>query len=394
MTRRALAVAVLAALVVATDAHGQAVSIQADAAHTGNAIGAGLRPPLRRAWSRSLPGRISYPVVADGRVFVIRQRPWPRGSEVVALTTRTGRVLWRHDLGRDAAAGGVGVGSGKVVVTRQSYYDPGDPSGVLALAPADGRVLWEQGTGLFTGQPPVVDGGVVYVNGLNQVGVTALSLADGAVLWRAQTESGDGGAPAVGGDGVYVAMSSCPDVYRFARAGGAPVWHPVNACHGGGGSVPVLYGDRLYVHTESDRWPPGDVYDAATGAITGPMRADLTPAFSGRLGVFPDARRPLENAALFGHTLVARDLRTGRVRWTFHGDGYLDSAPLIAGRRLYVGSGSGRIFAVELRSGRRVWRTRRGSPVPAPTSTGTLSGLAAAEGTLLVPALGRLTAYR
>jgi outer membrane protein assembly factor BamB len=394
MTRRVLAVALLAALGLASDARGQAVSIQADAAHTGNAVGAKLHPPLRRAWSRSLPGRVSYPVVADGSVFVIRQRPWPTGSEVVALAIRTGRVLWRHDLGQEASAGGVAVGGGKVVVTRESYYDTGDPSGVLALAPADGRVLWEQGTGLFTGQPPVVDGGAVFVNGLNQVGVTALSLADGAVLWRAQTESGDGGAPAVGGDGVYAAMSSCPDVYRFARADGAPVWHPVNDCHGGGGSVPVLFGDRLYVHTESDRWPPGDIYDTARGAIVGPMRADLTPAFSGRLGIFPDARRPLENAALFGHTLVARDVGTGHIRWTFRGDGYLDSAPLIAGRRIYVGSGSGRVFGLDLRSGHRVWRTRPGPPVPAPTSTGTLSGLAAAESTFLVPALGRLTAYR
>jgi glucose dehydrogenase len=156
----------------------------------------------------------------------------------------------------------------------------------------------------------------------------------------------------------------------------------------------VLYRDLLYVHIESDRWPPGDVYDAATGAIVAPMRADLTPAFAGRLGVFPDARRPLENTSLFGHTLVARDLPTGRVRWSFRGDGYLDSAPLIAGRRLYVGSGSGRVFGVDLRSGRRVWRTRPGAPVPAPAGVGTMGGLAAAEHTLLVPALGRLTAYR
>ena len=83
--------------------------------------------------------------------------------------------------------------------------------------------------------------------------------------------------------------------------------------------------------------------------------------------------------------------RAGR---RFRGDGYLDGAPLIAGRRLYVGSGSGRVFGVDLRSGRRVWRTRRGAPVPAPGGSGTMSGLAAAEHTLLVPALGRLTAYR
>ena len=138
----------------------------------------------------------------------------------------------------------------------------------------------------------------------------------------------------------------------------------------------------------------GDTYDAASGAIVAPLRADLTPVFSGRIGVFPDARRPLENAAAYGSVLVARDVVTGRRRWSFRGDGYLDSAPLIAGGRLYVGSGSGRVFGVDLRSGRRVWRTPPGPPIPFPTNTLTTSGLAAAEHTLFVPALGRLTAYR
>jgi outer membrane protein assembly factor BamB len=192
---------------------------------------------------------------------------------------------------------------------------------------------------------------------------------------------------------VFIVMSSCPDVHRLRRSDGAEVWHPENGCHGGGGSVPVLYRNRLYA-VESDRIPPGDVYDAATGAIVGPMRADLTPAFAGDLGVFPQTWRRGEQGTASPVTLVARNMKTGRVRWRFRGDGYLDSAPLIAGRIVYVGSGSGRLYGVSLGTGRRVWRADAGSPIPAPGGSGTLSGLAAAEGTLLVPALGRLVAYR
>jgi outer membrane protein assembly factor BamB len=340
-----------------------------------------------------LPGRLSYPVISDGRVFVARERPRAAGSEVLALALRSGRLLWRRDLGRDARSAGLAVDGGRVVVTRESWYDPGDPSGVLALAPSDGRILWEQGTALFDGTPPVVDGGAVYVNGLNGYGVSALRLADGAVLWRATTDSGASGSPAVAPDAVFVSMSSCPDVHRLRRSDGAEVWHPENGCHGGGGSVPVLYRDRLYV-TESDRPPHGDVYDVRTGAIVGSMQADLTPVFAGDVGVFPQTHRPGEWAATFGAKLVARDLKTGRVRWRFRGDGYLDTAPLIAGRILYVGSGSGWIYGVVLRSGRLVWRARTGPPVPAPGGFGTLSGLAAADHTLVVPAHGRLIAYR
>jgi outer membrane protein assembly factor BamB len=169
------------------------------------------------------------------------------------------------------------------------------------------------------------------------------------------------------------------------------VWHPENGCHGGGGSVPVLHRDRLYV-TESDRFPPGDVYNTASGAIVGPMRADWTPAFAGDVGVFPDARKPKESVP-FGHTLVARRISDRRLRWRYGGDGYLDSAPLIADGTVYVGSGSGSVFGVSLRSGRKVWSARIGPPVPAQWTGHMWGGLAAAEGVLVVPALGRLSGF-
>jgi outer membrane protein assembly factor BamB len=388
-----VAVALTSAVCVST-AWSQAVTFQADAAHTGHARGVDLRGSLRRAWTRKLPGRVSYPVVAGGRVFVVRRRPELQGSEVVALALSTGKVLWRFELGKDALSAALAFGGGRLIVTRQSWYDEGDPSAVLALAPADGSVLWQRDTGLFTAGPPVVAGDAVYLNGPESFSITALRLSDGAMLWHASTDSsGAGGSPAVAGDAVFVALSSCPDVHRFRSTDGAEVWHLENGCHGGGGSVPVLYRDRLYV-TESQRWPPGDVYDAATGGIVAPMRADLPPVFAGRTGVFPDARRPLEPSALFGHTLVARDVVTGRKRWTFRGDGYLDSAPLIADGRVFAGSGSGRVYGIDVRRGKRTWQGSAGAPVPAPTNFMTTVGLAAAGDTLLVPALGRLVAFR
>jgi outer membrane protein assembly factor BamB len=308
---------------------------------------------------------------------------------VLALDARRGRVLWTRGLDAKADSAALAYEDGRLFVVRQSYAD--NISGVLALDPSDGRVLWEAGTDVFTATSPVADRGVVYVNGLNGVGVTALRASDGAVLWRAETDSGEGGSPAVSGDAVFVAMSPCPDVHRFRRSDGAEIWHPENGCHGGGGSIPVLHRDRLYV-TESARFPPGDIYNPATGAIVGAMRADWTPAFAGDVGIFPDARKPGENL-LFGHTLVARRLRDGRVRWRYDGDGYLDSPPLIARGTVYVGSGSGRVYGVSLRSGRRVWQADVGAPVPAQWMGRMWTGLAAAEGVLVVPALGRLVAF-
>jgi len=393
---RALMVVLLlccvASLVRTGSAGAIAVSIQADNAHTGNAGDVGLKLPLRRAWTLSLPGAVTYPVAADGRAFVVHRRPRSQdGTEVVAVAMTSGRVLWRRDLGADASSGALGYGGGRLLVARQSYYDPGDPSAVLALDPADGHVLWEYGTGLFDAVPPVVQGGSVYVKGVPQGGVTALRVSDGAFLWRAMTDSGDSGALAVAGDSVWAAQSPCPDVHRFRASDGAELWHAENGCHGGGGSTVTMYRARLYV-LESRHFPPGDVYDAVGGALLGPMRADISPAFAGNLGVFPDTRR-LHDDDQYGHVLVARNLTSGRVRWRFRGDGYLDSAPLIASGVLFVGSGSGLVYGVSLRSGRAIWRSSAGAPVPSPSISGN-AGLAAAQGTLLVPAKGRLAAYR
>jgi len=388
----ALLVPALAALAAPAPARSAAVAFQANAAHTGDAGNVGLRLPLRRAWRVRLPGELSFPVAADGRVFVVRKRPRLRtGTEVVAVSIAGGRVLWRRDLGADTDSATLGYGDGRVVVARESYADYDFPSAVLALDAADGHVLWEQGGGMWAGNPPVVDRGAVYVKGMPGSGVSALRLSDGAVLWRTPTDSGDDGAPAVDADSVYVVQSGCPDVHRLRRADGAELWHPEDGCHGAGGHTPVLHQGRLYTHTSvEDSLVVGDVYDAAGGAIVGRMRADLAPAFRGRLGVFPD--RGADPADDVGHTLTARDLTSNRVRWRFRGDGYLDSAPLIASGLVFVGSGSGRVYGLALGSGRRVWRASARTPIAAP-GAGT-AGLAAAEGTLFVPALGRLLAYR
>jgi outer membrane protein assembly factor BamB len=94
-----------------------------------------------------------------------------------------------------------------------------------------------------------------------------------------------------------------------------------------------------------------------------------------------------------GAALVARDVRTDRVRWRLRGDGSIEAPPLIAGGIVYAGSGSGRVYGVSLRSGRRVWSTRPGPPIPGARGEPVPNGLAAGGGLLVVPALGRVVAY-
>ena len=84
----------------------------------------------------------------------------------------------------------------------------------------------------------------------------------------------------------------------------------------------------------------------------------------------------------------------GKTRWRFGGDGCVDQAALIACRTVYVGSGAGHVYGVDLRSGRVRWRANAGSSVFASRDSDHPSGLAVAGKTLLVPARGRLVAFR
>jgi outer membrane protein assembly factor BamB len=62
---------------------------------------------------------------------------------------------------------------------------------------------------------------------------------------------------------------------------------------------------------------------------------------------------------------------------------------------VYVGSGSGRLYGLAGRTGRVRWSDWLGTPIPAsPAEFDMQTGLAAGEGTLVVPALRRVVAYR
>jgi len=385
-----LALGCLAA--AAPGASGDAVTHQADAVHSGHAGVPGLSPPLHRVWSRRFPDVVSYPVIGDGRVFVTAYTTPPEGSarvsEVVAMSLRTGRVLWRRPLGL-AVGGQLGLEGNRLFVTRGGY----DAPAVEALSTADGHTLWRVEGEVATAEPPVPAAGVVYVP--LQSSLHAFRAADGTELWR--TEGGVGndssvGTPAVAGDSVWITFA-CENVYRLRASDGAVTWAHETDCHGGGGETAALHRGRLFSR-EGYADQRGYVYDAQSGGVLRAVTSTAPAAFAGGLGFFPDGWRP-SNGPNIPYTLVARSVRSGRAVWRFRGDGYLDGTPLVVNDTVYAGSGSGVLYGLAARSGRVRWRDRLGAPTPASPSEWDLqTGMAAAEGTLVVPALRRVVAYR
>jgi eukaryotic-like serine/threonine-protein kinase len=383
MRRPILLIGIAAAALLASPpppAGAQATTFQADPAHSGFVRSGGPSPPLRRAWSYLLPSRSSYAVIAGGKVFVVAGKAHGRGAQVLALSARTGRRVWRRDLGRDGG-GNPAYDQGRIYVVRGSLENS-----LQAFSAADGRLLWQNGLERSF-SPPVATGGMLYTAG--GFTLNAFRGSDGAELWEV---IGPDQGVAVANGRVYAELD-CASLGAFSADTGQALWEAHASCPDDSTESFAVHAGRLYVHGLFDV-PPDEVYDASTGAVVGTIRTDYAPAFAGRIGVFADARLPGEHR-LFGHTLIARSLPTGRRRWRFRGDGYLDTAPLIVGRTVYVGSGSGRLYALSLRSGRVLWQTGPGRPVLASSEWGgQLSALAAGEGLLVVPKFQRLVAFR
>lgn len=184
-----------------------------------------------------------------------------------------------------------------------------------------------------------------------------------------------------GSDGPYITSQ-----------GGALVWGTGAQCSINASRTPVLHDGLLYDRNVQEG---NFILNASTGASLGTFTADLAPAFDGTDGFY-----------VSGGVLTVRD-SSGNALWTFSGDGTPNSAPITApivvNGNVYVGAGSGKVFALpEAGNGTAAntptWTGNAGAPILAPLEDtgnggGMLSGLGAGGGMLIVPATGTLTAF-
>jgi outer membrane protein assembly factor BamB len=227
--------------------------------------------------------------------------------------------------------------------------------------------------------PPTAANGTVYVGGAGSGGTLyAVRETDGAVLWTQSVANGDASSPALSASTVFVSYA-CGLVYGFDRVTGAPTWFNDGPCEGGGGSTPVLHNGRVY----SRDFQGNEIINAASGRTVGTFQADPAPAFAGSTGVFLSAG-------------VLRATSGSSTLWSFAGDGGLVTAPIIVGGTVYAGSSTGRVYGLALDTGRPRWSALTGAPISGPgegSAAAPLSGIAAGDGLLVVPAGNRLVAF-
>ena len=360
----------------------QARNFQIDATHTGATTSSSLKPPLKQRWVVNFGQSISYPLIADGRVYVTVNNGTFNGTNLFALNAADGAILWSFPLGGVSQFSGACYENGRVFAV--------NGSGLLrAFDGATGAVIWSvqlPGQSSFSA-PPTVHQGVIYVGGAGSGGtVYAVNATTGAVIWTSSVMNGSTSSPAVTDEGVYVSYS-CPNVYKLDPATGAKIWHFAPGCSGGGGKTPALYDGRLYVRDFNDT-----IHSSQTGAIIGTFNAKNTPAFSGSRGFFLNGPHSFGTFGL----LQARDVNTNSLLWSFAGDGFLQSAVLVVNDYVYVGSAQGRLYAVDATTGQQVWVTTAGSSIPYVDEQNVsqpVTSFAAGEGLLVVPTSTTFVAY-
>ena len=368
-----------------------AVTYQINARHTG-AIGTpGLLPPLNVRWSVDLGATVSYPLIAEGKVFAIAGPDANGHVNLYSLDASSGTTLWGPvQIPEGAywwAAAAYDNGTVFVVPNTTQGFSSGE---LIAYSASDGSQQW---TATLAGQyfftaPPTVGDGFVYTGGAGVGGtVYAVKESDGSLTWTASVENGDNSSPVVTPNGVYVSYVG-PQSYKFNPTSGAQIWHFSGPSEGGGGATPVLYNGLLFVRDWAmDYGHNGVVLNATSGQIVGYFDADFAPAVANKTAFVVQSS---------GIKAVA--IPSGNTIWTATPtNGSYSTPPIVVNGVVYVGTSSGYLLGYVWKSGKAVVSMNMGYPISAPETGGVgspESGLGAGQGILVVPASTHLIALQ
>lgn len=352
------------------------VTYQVDTGHSGRSATSTLDPPLRRLWTTTIGMTPSYPLLAENKVFALVRNNESYGNRLYALDAGTGEQIWFRNVPGVYYWAGIAYENGRVFILN------GDGD-LVAVDASNGEELWATdlpGQYSFSSEPTAEDG-IVYTAGSGSGGTLyAVRAEDGSVLWTKSIDNGDHTSPALSATSVFTSHA-CTSVYAFDRLTGVERWHHQTGCSGGGGNTPVYHDDYLYVRD----WDTGSVFEADSGTLVDTFLPGSAPALAG--DSMYNVRRGV---------LEARGVPGGSREWLFKGDGNLYIAPVTAAGRVYVGSLSGKLYALSRRSGNVVWKTDVGPAIRGPDEHNVsepVAGFGLGEAILVVPNGRRLTAY-
>jgi len=359
----------------------RSVAYQINPRHTGATDAPEITPPLQVKWSVNLNTTVSYPLIAEGKVFVLAGQGSSGNVSLYALDAQTGGTIWGPILIPQEFYNGWGAAAyenGKIFVIPEVYAGAGT---MTAFSAADGSILWQA---ILSGQyqfssPPTAYGGIVYTSGQGENGtVYAVSETDGSILWTG-IWAGSNSSPVVTKDGVYFS-AVCGAATSLNPQTGATQWYHSGTCGGGGGETSVLYERSLYVRSGTFSPASSEILDAANGKLTGSFTGEFAPAFWKGTAIYTQ-----------GSGIQAVATSAGSTLWNAAppvGDSF-SSPPIVVNGVVYVGTASGLLLGYSVTDGSNMVSVNLGQPISAIDSGSLgapLAGLGAGEGIVVVPA--------
>lgn len=382
-----------------------AARVNADWSQTAGSPSARVTHPalgsnLTLAWSANIGSgdsrkyRITAdPVVAGGRIFTLD------AQSVVTATSTSGATLWQVDVRPARDQEGDATGGGLVVSGDTVYVSAG--FGVLAaLDVSNGGVRWTQQLDASGSGTPSVAGDLVYVTAGDDAG-WAINRSDGTVAWQIGASEDTNNilgapAPAITDDLAIFAFGS-GEVQAVFRRGGLNRWdasvlgkRPGRALSNISDvtAAPVVSGDRVYLGNQSGRIV---ALDTASGARIWSAPEGATGA------VWPIAGSIFAVSDL--NELLRLDAADGSRIWGTPLPNFLKSkpkrqvaivphhGPIVAGGRVIIASGDGLLRSFDPTNGALVGS----SEIPGGATT---APVVAGRTLYVVSAKGQLLAYR
>lgn len=310
--------------------------------------GTKLDPPLEVGWKFGDGALLEFPPVVYDNTLYFEDA---YGS-AKALATTNGRLLWQRKVGTvSAASPALDIRHQLVFFTLLSTSpgasQPGNGA-VVALSMKTGKVVWSHALAPGSESSPLVHGLSVFL-GDQDGAVYSFRTYDGHLNWIFQASGAVKGGVAFAHNTLYFGDYGA-HVYAVNAADGREIWSA-----GGSDSfysTPAVAFGRVYIGSTSGVfyafWAGSGVtsWTASTGAYI-----YASPAVANVPGLGPT----VYVGSYDGH-LYAYNADSGGVRWSHPAGGRIDGSATVLGHVVYYSDlGSNTTAGLDLRSGRQVF---------------------------------------
>jgi len=306
---------------------------------------------------------VASPAVADGVVYIPSA-----DSYLYAIDQETGKEKWKYKsrmpiASSPAIAGGVlyfvssagslgalDIATGKIKWALPTEYERKFEAKNLHGLPPQAQTIpdaWD----IFTSSPAVANGKVFFGSGDGNV--YAADAQTGVLQWKFATKDVVHASPAVVGNTLYIGSwdsylyaldtETGLEKWSFKTGEDATIHNQV-----GFQSSPAVVDGTVYVGCR-------DAHVYAIDAATGHKKWDYPTSKSWVIGT-PAVRDGVVYVGTSDSSrFMALDAKNGRLRFNFDAKAYVFSSAALAGDLAYVGDHNGRLYAIDIKSGKLAW---------------------------------------